>query len=463
MHLQNHLIPTWPKLAWHASWSKHGNVINIFHGAHVEIRPDRIFEGVWDGDFSEGEFDRSSVFTGTGLIVRNQEVALIPPIDFTLGYIYVSTPNERGEVHASNSLLCWLQQSGHELHPAYADYYADFIRIAQKGWSDSLPTLPLASGAEVGVVYLAPWVVGSDADRRLPSNLGPVFEPNFSAYRQFLTTSLDRILQNACDPSRIAPLHPVVPISEGFDSPAVAALAKELGVKDSYTIVGREDARQVGKRLGLKVRWRHRAWALLLKTRTNLEFFAMPGGLNRTQALFESNHRDAFLLTGHGGDRIWCVEPHYKEGLSIPALQSFGGLSSLEYRLRVGYQTLGIPFIGIWHHSIVHQITQAPEMAPWLEPNKAIKESRPIARRLGVEAGVPASMFGQKKVAGSIVFPTTFKGLWHLSFKRYLKRIPAPTATQLEPGEFPLFHGSPYRWAMHWAHKKLKGRYEVRQ
>ena len=463
MHIDSFLIARWPKLAWHATWSRHGKVISVHHGANVEIRNDRIFEGVWDGDFKKGEFDRSSVFTGTGLVVRNEEVALIPPIDFTLGYIYVSPPNDFGEVHASNSLLCWLQQTGHQLHPAYADYYADFIRIAQQGASDTLPTLPLSGGAEVGVVYLAPLVAGPDADRRLPGNQGPVFEPNFSAYRQFLTTSLNRILQNACDPSRIAPLHPVVPISEGFDSTAVAALAKELGVKDSYTILGREDARQIGKRLNLNVVPKHRLGSLFFNTQTNLEFFAMPGGLNRTQALFESTHRNAFLLTGYGGDRIWCVEAQYKEGLSIPTLKSFGGLSSLEYRLRVGYQTLGIPLIGIWHHSIVNRIARDPEMATWMEPDQAKHKSRPFARRLGVEAGVPASLFGQKKVAGGIVFPTTFKGLWHLSFKRYLKRIPNPTATQLQPGEFPILHGSPYRWAMHWAHEKLKGRYEIRR
>lgn len=460
MHIKSQLIPSWPKLAWYATWSRQGEVVNICHGAGVEIGTDRIFEGVWDGNFKEGEFDRSSVFTGTGLLVHNNEVTLVPPIDFTLGYIFVCPPADSGQVHASNSLLCWLQQSGNALHPTYADYYADFIRIAQNGVSNSLPALPLKGGAKVGVVYLAPMVIGPKADHRLPCNPGPVFEPNFTSYRQFISTSLERILRNASDPSRIAPLHPVVPISEGFDSSAVAALAAELGVRDSYTIVGREDARKIGKRLHLNVRWRHRAWSLLLKTRTNLEFFAMPGGLNRTQALFESTHRDAFLLTGHGGDRIWCFDAQYQEGLRIPALQSFGGLSSLEYRLRVGYQTLGIPFIGIWHHAIVNQITQNPDMINWMEP-QAKQASRPIARRLGVEAGVPASMFGQKKVAGSIVFPTTFKGLWHLSFKRYLKRIPNPTATQLKPGEFPLFHASPYRWAMHWAHEKLKGRYEI--
>ncbi len=123
----------------------------MLHGAAVEVRDDRIFEGVWNGGFADGAFDSSSVFCGTGLVLERDGVKLVPPFDLHIGAIYVTPDDGRPMQSASNSLLCWLTKNRHTLEGAY--YFNRFIRIIQSGITPYLPELQLGYGASVGVVY----------------------------------------------------------------------------------------------------------------------------------------------------------------------------------------------------------------------------------------------------------------------------------------------------------------------
>ncbi len=461
MSLRTILVPQWPKLAWFARWSPSHSGVTVYHGSQVEVWKDRIFEGVWDGAFEDRSFDDSPAFCGTGLVVKSGQVILYPPMDFTLGFLYVTADPTLKEQCASNSLLCWLQCTGQAIHPDYVDYFDDFTRIVERGLTPSLPTIPLDGDQVVGIVHLAPWAIQSGKSWRMPPNKGGGFEPTYAAYRSFLKATLHRLIENGTDPRRIAPLRPIVPISEGFDSPAVAGLAKELGVLESLTIVGREDAREVARALGLQLTWKHRGRLLFARKRSVLEFFAMPGGFNRTHVLFEQEHVNALSITGHGGDRIWSMAPAYADGLELAPLRGVGGLSLLEFRLRVGYNEIRLPCLGVWHWPIVSHISNSPEMQAWLEPGERARDSRPIPRRMGMEAGLPAELFGQKKVAGSVIFPSTFWGPWRLSFARFLRRKKLKKTASTSPTGATLFSGSPYRWALHWAHEEMRGHYAL--
>lgn len=462
MELRSQLIQDWPKLAWHATWSRTGKTVTLYHGADVEVRHDRAFEGVWDGDFENGEFQRSSVFSGTGIIVRESGVVLVPAAMPQRGYIFVSSA-AADEQHASNSLLCWLQQTHNKLRSDYADYYADITQIARKGWTVHLPHLTLANEQQVGVVFLGAWSISGESQRRLPVQKGPTFESNFDAYKTHLQITLRRLLMNAQDPKRITSLKPIVPLSTGFDSCGVAAIAKELGVKESYTILGREDARKVASFLGMKLQWKHRAMSFFLRHSRILEAFAMPLGNGRSVCLFESSLEDAIRISGHGGDSMWGMDMKFDQELNAPSLPlAMVGMSLLEWKLRVGMHTISVPFIGVWHNATIKAITHSDEMKPWLEATERLQESRPIARRLGMEAGLPRSAFGQKKTAGTITSPEIFKGLWYLSFHRFLKRnVPDPSATTLNPKDGWHFHGTPFRWLPQWAHQQLANRYTI--
>lgn len=70
MQLKNILIPDWPKLTWIAFITRGSNIINVLHGPMVETSDKWIVEGVWAGQFSKGDFDRTDLFFGTGIRLK---------------------------------------------------------------------------------------------------------------------------------------------------------------------------------------------------------------------------------------------------------------------------------------------------------------------------------------------------------------------------------------------------------
>ena len=55
-----------PKLAWCACIEKEFELVDIYHGSSVEVRKDFFVEGVWDGEFSQGDFESATFFLGSG-------------------------------------------------------------------------------------------------------------------------------------------------------------------------------------------------------------------------------------------------------------------------------------------------------------------------------------------------------------------------------------------------------------
>lgn len=446
----------WPQGAWFARWSKSEQTVHVLHGSGVIVRADRLFEGVWDGDFAEGRFVEATVFTGSGIRLQADSVELIPSLDFQNACVFVNPDSSDDEQCASNSLLCWLTQTGNALDPTWGDYYIDLVRVFSVGIVDELPTLRLKDGARVGVVALAGWSISAQGGERMPSAEVDWFEPNFASYRAFIKGVMTRIQENATSPDRPKPLGVKTTLSTGYDSVAVSVLARELGVTEAITILGREDARELGKRLGLELRARHRSRSLLLPNRVVHECFAMPIGQNRPLAIFERELTDSVLFSGQGGDITWGMKRWFEdERLRAPKFHAMVLISQLEHRLRVGYSLVAVGVIGNRRADRVMAITTSPEMVDFQEGERG----RPIPRRIGVEAGIPAELFGQTKTAGAIAAPEVFSGLWNRSFKKFLRSVPDPTATAYRREDYPNFYASPYRWTMHWAHEQMKDRY----
>jgi hypothetical protein len=81
------------------------------------------------------------------------------------------------------------------------------------------------------------------------------------------------------------------------------------------------------------------------------------------------------------------------------------GSSLEEFRKRVGFINLPVPFIGCVNHFSIHKISNSSEMSKWATFDKYY--DRPIPRRILEEAGVPGHLFGQKKIAISTHFRYT--------------------------------------------------------
>ena len=71
MELTCQEISDWPPLAWLAIFNDGTTAVRILHGSRVESAVDRVIEGVWDGNFADGDFDQTDIVAGSGCRVRN--------------------------------------------------------------------------------------------------------------------------------------------------------------------------------------------------------------------------------------------------------------------------------------------------------------------------------------------------------------------------------------------------------
>ena len=190
------------------------------HGCMVEIQPGWIVEGVWAGDYSEGDFDCTDLVYGTGIRIRND------------GACFVSSASgvdrlwrcQKGQTwFVSNSLPALLATAGFSLCDDYANYRQDLLTVEQLGitrYKRWLPAVP----SEVGVVYFDNLVFdGQSLTMRSKPCVSPRIH-DFEAYRTFLVHTATMLGRNLSDARRKFAITPLTGISRGYDSPAVSVL-----------------------------------------------------------------------------------------------------------------------------------------------------------------------------------------------------------------------------------------------
>jgi hypothetical protein len=104
------------------------------------------------------------------------------------------------------------------------------------------------------------------------------------------------------------------------------------------------------------------------------------------------------LFTGCHGDTMWEKQ---KVPSDVIKRGDLDGGSLGEYRRRVDFIHLPLPYIGALRHGDVVAISNSAEMMPY---SVGGDYDRPIPRRILEEAGVPRAAFGQAKKATTISF-----------------------------------------------------------
>jgi hypothetical protein len=156
----------WPALAWCARISQ--GLAEVDAGSGVEAFSDRIFEGAWDGDFSNPDFHQAINVLGSGLIVQEDGVLIVTPSN-TLECVFVA--DRKGTLIAANSLPLVLQRSGHSLRLRGAPLGAVFASIIF-GIDHSPVIIPLAGGGKCLAYYHPLWGrKGRDPAQGFPSRL----------------------------------------------------------------------------------------------------------------------------------------------------------------------------------------------------------------------------------------------------------------------------------------------------
>jgi hypothetical protein len=221
----------------------------------------------------------------------------------------------------------------------------------------------------------------------------------FAEYREFLVRSLDRLQTNASAHQRKVRYALLGSVSSGYDSAAATALAAEVGCRHALTFrqgsayvngaaIVADSGAEVGRILGLSVREFDKRDFRAADPIIAAETAACGDSYDLQLGAFERDLAQTAFITGFRGDGVWSRLPGERHPLITD------GSSLGEFRLRVGFVHVPVPFIGFERRADILAISNSEEMRPWMV---GTDYDRPIPRRILEEKGVPRHLFGQTK------------------------------------------------------------------
>lgn len=404
-----------PALSWLATLDVASGQCQVDHGRLVEARNEFFVEGVWDGAFDAGGFDRCESFFGSGIRRRPSGEYVVVPSSTTIDYVYWQMRD--GAFVCSNSLPFLLAAIDDELDVFRPDYNRINYSIL-RGIERYEQRIPTRAGEAHRLMHNN-LVVGNGTAACEAKPLPPTFA-SFDQYRAYLAKNLGGAIRNARDPARTTPLRVLSTQSKGYDSTAVNAIARDYGVDLALTIDEAKERQDYFKRrketrpsdsgeeicrsLGMAVRRIDRRYFQNDQDSESLYWASVHDNqdLNLHQVK-EHVGQGAILLGGALGE-LWynaasTPEPrlrHINDELEKWDLSSHG-LS--EARLHFGYIQVPAPYIGARSRQCLFDLANSEAMRPW---SIGGTYDRPIPRRIAEEAGVPREAFGQVKLASVV-------------------------------------------------------------
>lgn len=366
-------------------------------GPWVETGDGFLVEGAWPGNFSDPGFDQSFAFFGSGITIRNGKVVVVSPCH-TFECVY-SVDRANGYLF-SNSLALLLKMAGEQLDVAYLDYEHDALSISL-GLNHYVDSIPLMSGKRARRHYYCNITVGSQGELLRHDKPKPSTFVDFAAYSTFLRDQVKAIHRNATDTERTISYEPIVFCSNGYDSPACAALGKEIGANEAVVFESKKSVRSdTGKSVvqALGYATIHEKEELDYLDSDYAHEFLGTGEL--ATSIFFAAAREQLeqrmLLSGVHGDKMW--DRNHSSVSQDIRRSAFPDTARHEFRLATGYLCVAPAFLTVSRHTDVNRISNSKEMEPW---QLGTSYDRPIPRRIVEEAGVPRTYFGIMKEGGA--------------------------------------------------------------
>lgn len=400
-----------PRLAWVARWDTVSESVTLTHGRDVEVGPNYLVEGVWDGPFQEMGFAASGNFFGSGMLISKDAITFVPSRALVDRLLLCESESC---LYASNSLPLLLGSSGARLDPHHnydRESYTSLRGISQYARDFHLSHPNSSIRAEQ--LYHAPLKVAIGGRRQRLADANVPSFTSFEEYHSYLRDVLAAIADNATSPERTRPLNLRTTTSSGYDSSAVTALVRELGVRITYTrrrsnstlpawlqpSAVDDDGAPVAGRLGYEVRDLEPPTTV----RADHELYHLAAttaepevALHSLAVALEAEELPTVLFTGYHGDKVWDRRTSGRY-LSADLIRGdTSGLNLGEIRLLAGYVNLAVPFVGARAIRDVVTIANGPAMRPW---QIGTGYDRPIPRRIVESEGVPRSAFGVRKKA----------------------------------------------------------------
>lgn len=388
-------IENWPPLAWIARCEPGKTTISIMHGANVETRNDWFCEAVWDGEFSEGGFDKTDIVAGSGGRNRTDQVFFVSAGNTMDRLISIELSSI---TFISNSLACLATIANLNFILNY-NWAAAFRSISEGiDYPHSLPS----SRGDITLTYFHNLVWnGSELDRTEKPTIQRDFS-TFEHYHDFLLSTLRSIFHNGRSSDRHHTFKPLTTISTGYDSTTITALAKTIDPEiEGYTFnkvygITKDDGSKIAQYLKVKL---HSIDGNRWKTTAYPEIPHIASDCLGTEVHYVSARsilNSCILLTGFHGDMVWGKDmKNISDKLKRP---DQAGLSLSEYRLWANFIHCPIPFWGVRQSADIIRLSNSENMRKW---DVSGDYSRPICRRIVENAGVPRELFGKQKIGGS--------------------------------------------------------------
>lgn len=397
-----HVDATLPPLAWLAEVS--GNHVRLWCGPHVEVRENGFFEGCWADDFATFNFDEVANVFGSGAKVSEDTVLFVTP-SHTLEGLYVL--ERAGRVIVSNSLPFLLNAENIEL--AFDFDIGNRFSSILKGIVDYERVLFRGDGWTLSRIFHENIEVSNGKVTLKRGKEDPPFTI-FQEYKSYLLTTIRRTFENGSSTARTHRFSPIATCSNGYDSPACAALAASVGCEQVLALTtargGRADSgRDVAERLGMTVREFQREAKSTDRAFGEAEFLVSGmGGEDYVLGALTPFCANRIVVNGFLGGTMWQLD--YAPTTAI-VRKDCSGSSMTENRLRHGFVLLPVPFIGSTHHDQILRISNSAEMEAYRIGGDY---DRPIPRRILEEEGIPREAFGQVKKGYSICF--NYSSVW---------------------------------------------------
>ncbi len=392
---------TLPRLAWCARIAPGSDEVVVSCGRDVETGPRSFVEGAWKGPFAGSDPAAASVVCGTGGVLRPDAVAFVASSDRLSPLFSVVAADAR---YVSNSPVFAASAAEATPDPSHPYDTYDLLALWRAGRFAPDGTLPLAGGRRLHVHMGVILVADRSGAIRFETHPPSPVPHDFAAYRNLLAGSLESLVANAADGRRKLAYRPLAMISSGYDSTATAALAARAGCREALTFLDSErpdpawdSGAANAERLGLSCRavdrWAYRSEGGGVER----EFALLARATAAPLASAEAHLPGRLLVGGYLGDSIWQKgKCSVRDEQAIPWSPMASGLSQFEFRLRVGYQVVAAPTIGVEHNRAIAAIEASQEMRPW---SIGGDYDRPLPRRIAEEAGLPRESFGTRNRA----------------------------------------------------------------
>lgn len=397
-----------PPLAWVAA-VRPGEV-RVDHGISVRSFDEGFFEGTWAGPPESSALAGATTVFGSGMVECDGRLLAIPA-SHPLECLYFARRN--GALIVSNSLTGLLAATGLELDRG-VDYSAVFLGAVQTLWlldewhggnlrlrhqSFQIPTttVPITGW------YVENLAIARDLSITASRKVREAPFDSFADYKARLITATASLISNG------APYRPVVALSGGYDSTAVAAVASAAGARDSVGFATARPSRRstndtdsgagAAAALGLE----HVAVErLAYRERTDLpEADLLSSGAAGEDLVFlglEPHLQRTIFLNGYWAGTEFAMRTRNSWRHVAPITTA--GADFSEFRLRADFLYVPLPVFGAIRRIDATSLLDRAEMDPFRVGGRY---DRPIPRRLAEEAGVRRGTFAVVKRAANVL------------------------------------------------------------